>query len=39
MSNTKPIVQDTRDGKTITIYPSPGGLQVKVDPKTDKYKK
>lgn len=35
----KPIVQTTRDGQTVTVYPSKGGVQVMIEPKADKYKK
>lgn len=35
----KPIVQTTRDGQIVTVIPSKGGLQVIIEPKSDKYNK
>jgi len=35
----KPIVQTTRDGLIVTVYPSKGGTGIIIEPKTDKYKK
>lgn len=35
----KKIVQTTRDGQTVTVYPSRGGIQFTIEPKADKYKK
>jgi hypothetical protein len=35
----KPIVQTTRDGQIVTVYPSKGGAQLTIEPKADKYKK
>jgi hypothetical protein len=35
----KKIIQTTRDGQTVTVFPSRGGAQVVIEPKADKYKK
>lgn len=31
------ITQTTRDGHTVTLYPSRGGIQLSIQPNTDKY--
>lgn len=36
---TKPIVQETKDGQLIAVYPSKGGAKIIIEPKADKYKK
>lgn len=35
----KKIVQTTRNNQTVTVFPSRGGAQIVIEPKTDKYKK
>ena len=35
----KPIVQKTRDGHIVIARPSKGGLNIVIEPKSDKYKK